>query len=216
MGQPYSSRNGDADVAVLLSVSQPCQQHAAVEQQYEQQQKEGDESERAGMWQPKQPKVQLQLSNTEQQTNLYHSTSLASLAAINRSATLLVPLASAAVRVPAGLLLITSLLPSVRGIVRAGRSVASAVSTIGSAALGAPLDALELGLVLALKPPMYHPAGQQWVLSATGLVPQQQPIHAYPRNVHDVFWHRDLLLVAFREHSIAFYKQRLLTQAARR
>ncbi|KAF8058123.1 hypothetical protein HT031_005783 [Scenedesmus sp. PABB004] len=131
-----------------------------------------------------------------------------------RATTLLRPLASV-VRADS-LSLVAGLLPSVRGVVSAGRSIASAAGALGGAAFNVPLSVLEAGLIRALRPPMYVPAGQQWVLSAHGLVPQAQPMEAYPRHVHDVFWHKDLMLVAFREHSIVFYKQRLLTQAARR
>jgi hypothetical protein len=144
----------------------------------------------------------------------------ASKAPLRRSAT---SAGLSALSRPAGSLKLTSslasvgaLLPSLRSVLRASRAALNKASSIKEAVLDVPLSVFELGLIKALKPPMYKPVGQQWILSATGLVPQQQPIFMYPKHVHDVYWHKELALVAFREHSILFYKKRLLQQANRR
>jgi hypothetical protein len=63
---------------------------------------------------------------------------------------------------------------------------------------------------------MYCSVGQQWVLTSTGLLPQEHPIEQYSQYPWDVFWHKELAMVAFRQHSINFYKHRLLKQARRR
>eukprot|EP00775_Hariotina_reticulata_P005326 gene5326-5562_t len=126
------------------------------------------------------------------------------------------PLAYAAQLPGSSLSLVSSLLPSRRTTRTMSKVALRAASAVSDRALSIPLAVLESGLIRALKPPMYQPVGQQWVLSVTGLVPQSQPITQYPRHVHDVFWHKELVMVAFREHSIVFYKQRLLQQARRR
>jgi hypothetical protein len=150
------------------------------------------------------------------QAGMRRSASSASLTIFNQSHTQLLAPARAAGGISDSLSLVSSLLPSMRKMVTAGRTVVNAASCIREKAFNVPLDVLEVGLIKALKPPMYQPVGQQWILSATGLVPQQQEIQQYPRHVHDVFWHKELMLVAFREHSIGFYKHRLLKQASRR
>jgi hypothetical protein len=119
-------------------------------------------------------------------------------------------------KLTSSLAMVGALLPSLRAMVHASRAVLNKASSIKEAAFNVPLSVFEAGLIKALKPPMYKPVGQQWILSATGLVPQQQPIHMYPKHLSDVYWHKDLALVAFREHSIVFYKSRLLQQARRR
>jgi hypothetical protein len=150
-----------------------------------------------------------------QQGGMRRSVSSASLAIFSHGhRKLMQPLRASAVS--DSLSLVSSLLPSMRKVASAGRTVVNAASNITGKAFNVPLDVLEAGLIKALKPPMYQPVGQQWILSATGLVPQQQEITQYPRHVHDVFWHKELMLVAFREHSINFYKHRLLKQASRR
>jgi len=119
-------------------------------------------------------------------------------------------------KLSSSLAMVSTLLPSLRSVAHASRAVLNTASSIKEAAFNVPLTLFEAGLIKALKPPMYKPVGQQWILSATGLVPQQHPIYMYPKHVHDVFWHKELALVAFREHSIVFYKSRLLQQANRR
>jgi hypothetical protein len=114
------------------------------------------------------------------------------------------------------LALVSALLPSVRKVAAAKRAIVSGAASIADRAFNVPLSAFEAYLIRALKPPMYQPTGQQWILSATGLVPQHQPIHMYPKHVHDVFWHKELAWMAFKEHSVVFYKRRLLQQASRR
>ncbi|KAF6261025.1 hypothetical protein COO60DRAFT_1700004 [Scenedesmus sp. NREL 46B-D3] len=174
--------------------------------QQQQPQQQGDQQHSDGKQQQQQQ---------QQQGGMVRSTSSASLIIFNRGhRKLLQPLRSPGVR--GSLSMVSSLLPSMRKVVSAGRTVVKAASCVTEKALNVPLDVLEVGLIRALKPPMYQPVGQQWILSATGLVPQQQEISQYPRHVHDVFWHKELLLVAFREHSIGFYKHRLLKQASRR
>jgi hypothetical protein len=152
----------------------------------------------------------------EQQAGMRRSVSSASLTIFNQGHKKLLQPLRATTSTSGSLSLVSSLLPSMRKMVSAGRSVVSVASSITEKALNVPLDVLEVGLIKALKPPMYQPVGQQWILSATGLVPQQQEMSQYPRHVHDVFWHKELMLVAFREHSIGFYKHRLLKQASRR
>jgi hypothetical protein len=173
------------------------------EQQAQQQQQHGEETPHA------------QHAQHEQHSGLRRSVSSASLTIFNQGhRKLMQPLRASGVS--DSLSLVSSLLPSMRKVVSAGRTVVNAASCITEKAFNVPLDVLEVGLIKALKPPMYQPVGQQWILSATGLVPQQQEITAYPRHVHDVYWHKELMLVAFREHSIGFYKHRLLKQASRR
>lgn len=143
---------------------------------------------------------------------LRRSVTSASLTTLTQSSgRLLAPL-----KLTSSLAMVGSLLPSLRAVVHASRAVRNTVSSIKEAAFNVPLSVFEAGLIKALKPPMYKPVGQQWILSATGLVPQQQPIYMYPKHVSDVYWHKELALVAFREHSIVFYKTRLLQQARRR
>lgn len=143
---------------------------------------------------------------------LRRSATSASLTALTASSgKLLAPL-----KLSSSLAMVSSLLPSLRGVVHASRAVINTASSIKDAAFNVPLSVFEAGLIKALKPPMYKPVGQQWILSATGLVPQQHPIYMYPKHVSDVFWHKDLALLAFKEHSIMFYKARLLQQARRR
>jgi hypothetical protein len=143
---------------------------------------------------------------------LRRSATSASLKALTESSgKLLSPL-----KLSSSLAMVSSLLPSLRGVVHASRAVLNTASSIKDAAFNVPLSVFEAGLIKALKPPMYKPVGQQWILSATGLVPQQHPIYMYPKHVSDVFWHKDLALLAFKEHSIMFYKARLLQQARRR
>lgn len=143
---------------------------------------------------------------------LRRSATSASLKALTESSgKLLAPL-----KLSSSLAMVSSLLPSLRGVVHASRAVLNTASSIKDAAFNVPLSVFEAGLIKALKPPMYKPVGQQWILSATGLVPQQHPIYTYPKHVSDVFWHKDLALLAFKEHSIMFYKARLLQQARRR
>jgi hypothetical protein len=176
------------------------QDEAQQGQQQQQQQQDGEETHHA---------------QHEHHGGLRRSVSSASLTIFNQGhRKLMQPLRASGVS--DSLSLVSSLLPSMRKVVSAGRTVAKAASCITEKALNVPLDVLEVGLIKALKPPMYQPVGQQWILSATGLVPQQQEITAYPRHVHDVYWHKELMLVAFREHSIGFYKHRLLKQASRR
>jgi hypothetical protein len=143
---------------------------------------------------------------------LRRSATSASLNALTRtSQKLLSPL-----KISSSLSVVGALLPSLRSIAHASRAVLRTASNVKEAAFNVPLSVFEAGLIKALKPPMYKPVGQQWILSATGLVPQAQPIYMYPKHVHDVYWHKDLALMAFKEHSIVFYKTRLLQQASRR
>jgi hypothetical protein len=143
---------------------------------------------------------------------LRRSATSASLNALTRhSQKLLSPL-----KISNSLAVVGALLPSLRSIAHASRAVMRTASNVKEAAFNVPLSVFEAGLIKALKPPMYKPVGQQWILSATGLVPQAQPIYMYPKHVHDVYWHKDLALMAFKEHSIVFYKTRLLQQASRR
>jgi hypothetical protein len=103
-----------------------------------------------------------------------------------------------------------------RGAVVTGRAAIGVTKTAANRTLNLPLDIAEAGLIKLLQPPMYQSVGQQWILTSTGLLPQQQPVGEYPCYSWDVFWHRDLTYVAFKQHSINFYKHRLIMHAHRR
>jgi len=104
----------------------------------------------------------------------------------------------------------------VRGAVVTGRAAVAVTKTAADKTLNLPLDVVEAGLIQLLKPPMYKAVGQQWVLTSTGLLSQQQPLGSYPCYSWDVFWHKDLTYVVFKQHSICFYKHRLIKHAHRR
>eukprot|EP00878_Enallax_costatus_P038016 GHUV01043142.1.p1 GENE.GHUV01043142.1~~GHUV01043142.1.p1 ORF type:complete len:567 (+),score=178.17 GHUV01043142.1:199-1899(+) len=163
-----------------------------------------------------QDKQHLQALQKDRKAALRKSFSSASLTILSQGHNKLLQPLSSAFKATDSLSVVSSLLPSMRTVVGASRVVVNAAHTVGEKAFNVPLGALEAGLIRALKPPMYEPVGQQWILSATGLVPQHQPVHQYPKHVSDVYWHKELMLVAFKEHSIVFYKRRLLQQASRR
>lgn len=165
--------------------------------------------------QPK-DKHQLQALQENRKAVLRKSFSSASLAILSQGHRKLLQPLSLAFKATDSLSSVSSWLPSTRAALVASRVIANAAYKVGEKAFNVPLGALEAGLIRALRPPMYEPVGQQWILSATGLVPQHQPVHQYPKHVSDVYWHKDLTLVAFKEHSIVFYKRRLLQQASRR
>jgi hypothetical protein len=105
---------------------------------------------------------------------------------------------------------------ALRVLLSASSSVLGLAKGLVDRALTVPLDVVEAGLIAVLRPPMYCSVGQQWVLTSTGLLPQEHPIQQYSQYPWDVFWHKELAMVAFRQHSINFYKHRLLKQARRR
>jgi hypothetical protein len=105
---------------------------------------------------------------------------------------------------------------ALRVLLSASSSVLGLAKGLVDRALNVPLDVVEKGLIAVLRPPMYCSVGQQWVLTSTGLLPQEHPIEQYTQYPWDVFWHKELAMVAFRQHSINFYKHRLLKQASRR
>jgi uncharacterized membrane protein YgcG len=177
----------------------------------------GDQLEAQRSGSPTQQQQQAAAAPASQRGSLRRSVSSASMKIFEKShVKLLQPLSSTLKLGSSSLALVSALLPSMRSLALARRALASTASRIADKAFNVPLTVLEVGLIKALKPPMYQPAGQQWILSATGLVPQHQPIHLYPKHIHDVFWHKELAMVAFREHSIVFYKARLRLQATRR